>query len=90
MLPLISLVPNCMSYSSRRVCRYGDNVEEMDEGVGRIMAALSDHNLDADTIVYFLSDHGGHLEAIADDGQRTGGHNGRFKGETKSHDLSCN
>ncbi|XP_069166650.1 arylsulfatase H-like isoform X1 [Procambarus clarkii] len=60
--------------------RYGDNVEEMDAGVGKILDALTRHNLDNNTIVYFVSDHGAHLEAIAPDGQRTGGYNGRFKG----------
>lgn len=63
--------------------RYGDNVEEMDAGVGKILDALTRHNLDNNTIVYFVSDHGAHLEAIAPDGQRTGGYNGRFKGESQ-------
>ncbi|KAK4327232.1 hypothetical protein Pmani_002288 [Petrolisthes manimaculis] len=60
--------------------RYGDNVEEMDNGVGEILAALDQHNLAQSTIVYFLSDHGGVLEAVDTDGQRTGGYNGPFKG----------
>nr|XP_045604189.1 arylsulfatase H-like [Procambarus clarkii]XP_045604190.1 arylsulfatase H-like [Procambarus clarkii] len=60
--------------------RYGDNVEEMDAGVGDILDALKQHDLDENTIVYFLSDHGGHLEAIDDAGQRVGGYNGHFKG----------
>ncbi|KAG7172890.1 Arylsulfatase H-like [Homarus americanus] len=60
--------------------RYGDNVEEMDAGVGRIMAALKEHSLDQNTLVYFLSDHGGDLEVVGQDGQRVGGYNGRFKG----------
>ncbi|ROT64988.1 putative arylsulfatase D [Penaeus vannamei] len=51
----------------------------MDAGVGAILDALEQHEIDDNTIVYFLSDHGGHLEAI-DKGQRTGGHNGLFKG----------
>ncbi|KAG0719201.1 Arylsulfatase H [Chionoecetes opilio] len=40
-----------------------------------VIPALQDN-----TIVYFMSDHGGHLEALAEDGQRTGGYNGLFKG----------
>lgn len=60
--------------------RYGDNVEEMDASVGEILAALREHNLEDNTIVYFLSDNGGHLESIDESGQRTGGHNGLFKG----------
>nr|XP_053629159.1 arylsulfatase H-like [Cherax quadricarinatus] len=60
--------------------RYGDNVEEMDQGVGDILAALEEHGLNENTIVYFLSDHGGHLEAVDENDQRVGGYNGHFKG----------
>ncbi|XP_068247491.1 arylsulfatase H-like [Palaemon carinicauda] len=66
---------------------YGDNVEEMDAGVGAIMAALEEHNLEDSTIVYFLSDHGGHLECVDSQGHRVGGHNGRYKGG-KGHGAS--
>ncbi|KAG7159688.1 arylsulfatase D-like [Homarus americanus] len=59
--------------------RYGDNVEEMDDGVGRILNALTEHGLDQHTLIYFTSDHGGHLEA-RENGERVGGYNGRFKG----------
>ncbi|XP_037782088.1 arylsulfatase H-like [Penaeus monodon] len=45
--------------------RYGDSVEEMDAGVGAILDALRQHEIDDNTIV---------------NGQRTGGHNGLFKG----------
>ncbi|MPC09833.1 Arylsulfatase D [Portunus trituberculatus] len=60
--------------------RYGDNVEEMDEGVGNLLDTLTQLGLENNTIIYFASDHGGHLEVTDDDGQRIGGHNGRFKG----------
>lgn len=60
--------------------RYGDNVEEMDEGVGSLLDTLAQLGLENNTIVYFASDQGGHLEVTDDDGQRIGGHNGRFKG----------
>ncbi|XP_071527506.1 arylsulfatase H-like [Panulirus ornatus] len=60
--------------------RYGDNVEEMDAGVGNILAALTEHGLDENTIVYFLSDHGGELEALDEEGLHVGGYNGGFKG----------
>ncbi|XP_071529910.1 arylsulfatase H-like isoform X2 [Panulirus ornatus] len=60
--------------------RYGDNVEELDEGVGSLLEALREHNLEENTIVYFTSDNGAHLEALDHEGQRIGGHNGRFKG----------
>ncbi|XP_068228348.1 steryl-sulfatase-like isoform X2 [Palaemon carinicauda] len=60
--------------------RYGDNIEEMDESIGVLLDSLKEFGLEDDTLVYFTSDQGGHLEAIDDDGQRIGGHNGRFKG----------
>ncbi|XP_042889021.1 arylsulfatase H-like [Penaeus japonicus] len=59
---------------------YGDNVEELDEGVGALMAALKEHGLEDNTIVYFTSDQGAHLEAMDLEGRRIGGYNGRFKG----------
>ena len=52
----------------------------MDEGVGTILDKLDKLNLTNNTIVYFASDHGGHLEAIDEKGNRVGGFNGKFKG----------
>ncbi|XP_076033555.1 arylsulfatase H-like [Oratosquilla oratoria] len=60
--------------------RYGDNVEEMDWGIGALLNKLDELKITNQTIVYFASDHGGHLEAIGADRQREGGHNGLFKG----------
>ncbi|KAF2353444.1 Sulfatase N-terminal [Trinorchestia longiramus] len=60
--------------------RYGDNVEEMDDGVAAVLAALDALSFTNSTIVYFVSDHGAILEALHSDGQRLGGHNGLFKG----------
>jgi len=37
---------------------YGDVVEELDHGVGQILAALKEKNLDDNTIVVFYSDNG--------------------------------
>ncbi|CAL4058737.1 unnamed protein product [Meganyctiphanes norvegica] len=59
--------------------RYGDNVEEMDAGVGAIVKALENNGLTENTIVYFASDHGGWLEGV-EGGERVGGYNGMFKG----------
>ena len=42
---------------SRRVL-YGDVIEEIDFGVGRILAALKEHGLDENTLVIFTSDNG--------------------------------
>ncbi|KAG7165469.1 Steryl-sulfatase-like 1 [Homarus americanus] len=60
--------------------RYGDNVEELDESMGVVLQALKEYGLEDNTLIYFTSDQGGHLEAVDSDGQRIGGHNGRFKG----------
>jgi len=37
---------------------YGDVVEELDWGVGEVLAALKEHGLEANTLVLFLSDNG--------------------------------
>nr|XP_045728561.1 arylsulfatase H [Mirounga angustirostris] len=58
---------------------YGDNVEEMDWMVGKILNAIDDFGLRNHTLVYFASDHGGHLEARVGHSQR-GGWNGIYKG----------
>lgn len=49
----------------------------MDWGVGEIMAALDRLNIADNTIVYFTSDHGGHIEEMVDS---NGGYNGIFRG----------
>uniref|UniRef100_A0ABM0MX51 Steryl-sulfatase-like n=1 Tax=Saccoglossus kowalevskii TaxID=10224 RepID=A0ABM0MX51_SACKO len=59
---------------------YGDNVEEMDWSVGKILSTLEELGLKENTFVYLTSDNGGHLEEIASDGQREGGHNGIYRG----------
>ncbi|XP_054441002.1 arylsulfatase H [Pteronotus mesoamericanus] len=58
---------------------YGDNVQEMDFFVGRLLAAIDELGLRNHTLVYFTSDHGGHLEARL--GQiQLGGWNGIYRG----------
>ena len=53
----------------------------MDDSIVRMLDVLDELGIADSTIVYFMSDHGAHLEAISDiDGQRTGGYNGLFKG----------
>ncbi|XP_016075267.1 PREDICTED: arylsulfatase H isoform X1 [Miniopterus natalensis] len=59
--------------------RYGDNVEEMDWMVGKILEALDQECLTNQTLVYFTSDNGGNLEAQAR-GEHLGGWNGVYKG----------
>ncbi|XP_008934799.1 PREDICTED: arylsulfatase D-like, partial [Merops nubicus] len=58
---------------------YGDNVEEMDWMVGKILDSLDEGGLKNHTFVYFASDHGGHLEA-QDGSAQLGGWNGIYKG----------
>ncbi|XP_039101215.1 LOW QUALITY PROTEIN: arylsulfatase H [Hyaena hyaena] len=58
---------------------YGDNVEEMDWMVGRILEALDRGRLANHTLVYFTSDNGGRLE-VQEGGARLGGSNGIYKG----------
>ncbi|XDV29893.1 hypothetical protein PO909_032924 [Leuciscus waleckii] len=54
---------------------YGDNVEEVDWMVGRMMETIERLGLSEKTLTYFTSDHGGHIE----DPQR-GGWNGIYRG----------
>ncbi|CAL8372483.1 unnamed protein product [Arctogadus glacialis] len=54
---------------------YGDNVEEMDWIIGQVTETVDSLGLANNTMMYFTSDHGGHIE----DPQR-GGWNGIYKG----------
>nr|XP_012629347.2 arylsulfatase H [Microcebus murinus] len=58
---------------------YGDNVEEMDWMVGKILQALDQELLANRTLVYFTSDNGARLEP-RDGAARLGGWNGVYKG----------
>ncbi|XP_066455990.1 arylsulfatase D-like isoform X4 [Eleutherodactylus coqui] len=58
---------------------YGDNVEEMDFMVGSVVNAIDNAGLKNSTMIYFTSDHGGHLEAKYGTLQ-TGGWNGIYRG----------
>ena len=49
----------------------------MDWGVGEIMAALDRLDITDNTIVYFTSDHGGHVEEMVNS---NGGYNGIYRG----------
>lgn len=64
--------------------RYGDCVEEMDWGTGKILEALEKYGFADNTLVYFTSDHGAHVEETGTRGQIDGGSNGIYKGG-KSH-----
>ncbi|ROL48903.1 Arylsulfatase D [Anabarilius grahami] len=54
---------------------YGDNVEEVDWMIGRMRKTIERFGLSEKTLMYFTSDHGGHIE----DAQR-GGWNGIYRG----------
>ncbi|KAF6389672.1 hypothetical protein mRhiFer1_001053 [Rhinolophus ferrumequinum] len=58
---------------------YGDNVEEMDWMVGRVLDSLDTEGLTNRTLVYFTSDHGGSLESQLGNKQY-GGWNGIYRG----------
>lgn len=58
---------------------YGDNVEEMDWMVGRMVDVVERLGLAQKTLMYFTSDHGGHVE-IANTQGHLGGWNGIYKG----------
>ncbi|KAM8976314.1 steryl-sulfatase [Pelodytes ibericus] len=59
---------------------YGDATEEVDWSVGTILNELDKHHLQNNTLVYFTSDNGGHLEEISSSGEVHGGWNGIYKG----------
>ena len=59
--------------------RYGDNVEEMDWAVGKILAKLDNLGLRDDTFVLFTSDHGPAIDEISRDGEVRGGFQGIYR-----------
>ena len=52
------LLPSKDFVGTSKKGRYGDFIKELDHSTGRIMEALRDANLDADTLVVFTSDNG--------------------------------
>ncbi|XP_069802361.1 steryl-sulfatase-like [Dendropsophus ebraccatus] len=59
---------------------YGDAVEEVDWSIGKIVSELNKNKLQENTIIYFTSDNGAHLEEVSSSGEMHGGYNGIFKG----------
>ena len=56
-------------------------MEELDWSIGQILTALEKFKFIDDTIIYFSSDNGAHIEEHHGYfGHRTGGHNGIFRG----------
>lgn len=59
---------------------YGDTAEEMDWSVGQVLNVLDELGLSEDTLVYFTSDQGAHVEEVTTKGEMHGGSNGIYKG----------
>uniref|UniRef100_A0A8C3YEI5 Steroid sulfatase n=1 Tax=Catagonus wagneri TaxID=51154 RepID=A0A8C3YEI5_9CETA len=59
---------------------YGDSAEEMDWSVGQILDVLDELKLANNTLVYFSSDQGAHVEEVTATGEVHGGSNGIYKG----------
>lgn len=47
---------------------YGSNMREMDASVGIIRAGLQEAGVENDTIIFFTSDHGPHIELCSEGG----------------------
>lgn len=60
--------------------RYGDNMEEVDWMIGEITKTVDFLGLANNTLMYFTSDHGGHLEDSDTTVGQKGGWNGIYKG----------
>jgi hypothetical protein len=59
---------------------FGDCVMELDWGVGQIMDFVRSRENLSNTLIFFTSDNGGHVEDISHSGQQTGGYNGILRG----------
>lgn len=58
-------------------------IEHMDDGIGKVMAALKKNGQDKNTLVIFTSDNGGHLAAGADNGPLRDGKQSVYEGGLK-------
>jgi arylsulfatase len=47
-----------------RMAIYAAQIDRMDQGIGRLLAALHDSGADANTLIFFLSDNGASHETI--------------------------
>ena len=75
----------CLSLGNSAHGPYGDEVEELDWSVGEMLNGLERLGLDQNTLVYFSSDNGGHIEEYDTQGHRAGGHNGVYRGRLKAN-----
>lgn len=62
--------------------RYGDELEEMDWSVGQVLKSLDKFDMASNTLIYFFSDNGGHVEEMLySELGPEGGYNGDFSGK---------
>ncbi|MCY3711306.1 MAG: arylsulfatase [Caldilineaceae bacterium] len=55
-------------WEDMRMAVYAAQIDRMDQGVGRILAALEASQLDENTLILFLSDNGGCAEFLSENG----------------------
>ncbi len=65
--PWASVKPEDRAWQDRRMAVYAAMVDCMDQGVGRVLAALKDAGVEDNTLVLFLSDNGGCSEHFGQD-----------------------
>uniref|UniRef100_H3DGA5 Arylsulfatase H n=1 Tax=Tetraodon nigroviridis TaxID=99883 RepID=H3DGA5_TETNG len=59
---------------------YGDNIEEVDWMIGKMTETVDSLGLANNTLMYFTSDHGGHIEGSTSRASQQGGWNSFYKG----------
>jgi arylsulfatase len=72
-------------WEQRRMEAYAAQIDRMDQGIGRILAALEETGRMENTLVIFLADNGGCAEGIPSDGEKIWGH-GRCSGREYTRD----
>ncbi|SMO73667.1 sulfatase family protein [Fodinibius sediminis] len=55
-------------------------IEHLDEGIGKVVAALKEHGLYENTMIIFTSDNGGHLPSEANNGPLRDGKQSMYEG----------
>jgi arylsulfatase A-like enzyme len=58
------------AWQDRRMAVYAAQIDRMDQGIGRIVAALRELGIEQDTLLLVLSDNGGCAELLREEGQK--------------------